>query len=853
MRWGRRLGKALDVNTPIPTINGWKIMGDIEVGDKVFDENGKQCNVIWTTDYQYDRECFNVKFSDGSEIVADADHQWTVDTKLSRKWRQRNKKTKYQPITITTKEMIDNLYVEIGSKLEVNYSIDVAGPVQFPESDLFLHPYVLGYWLGDGSSASGVITVGDLDKEEFIRNFNELGYEPYPNKAKFRFTVPKLHNALDNLKILRKYKNYTREDNLVLKHIPQEYMQGSVEQRRELLKGIMDSDGHITKSGTCELTLCNKYLAYDCFELIQSLGHRATIKESDAVLNGKTVGTRFRIVFTPNTPVFKLERKLARQIHIGQKSARTKCRYIVSIEPVESRPVKCIGVDSPSNLFLAGKNFIPTHNSTSMTILMLHKCVTNTNYKVVVVAPMIKHVKVLYDELVKLIENNEYLAANTNRYVASPSPELDFATGSTIRFFTSGVKSGGRSDSTRGQEADLIILDELDYMHPDDLIAILAMLQDTREGQNKKILVGASTPSGAHEVFYDWCTKSKIFKQFYFPSYVNPMWTDEMEEEQRQIYRTANSYKHEIEADWGDNEEGVYPRRYLDVAFNIKNNWEYKDYATNDSDYFIGVDWDKYGAGTNICVLEKYPKNYIDAELANKFRIAYREETPREEFTYLKAVERIIELNRNFNPKYIYVDRGAGEVQVEMLHDAGKRDPFSGLGKKVKGISFKEIIELRNPFTNQLERKETKPFMVDNLYRFFENEMIMIPHADSELYHQLLSYILVRTSQNGNPVFDTINDTPDHAHDALLLACLAFTENYGEFFNVNFNTKARVLSNKFFMPTYTEVAGSKEEKVSSSKAYEPPDEPITTKNKLIARPMSYNVRGSKAPISRRGF
>lgn len=491
--------------------------------------------------------------------------------------------------------------------------------------------------------------------------------------------------------------------------------------------------------------------------------------------------------------------------------------------------------------------------STSMTMLMLHKCVTNTNYKVVVVAPMIKHVKVLYDELVKLIENNPYLAANTNRYVASPSPELDFATGSTIRFFTSGVKSGGRSDSTRGQEADLIILDELDYMHPDDLIAILAMLQDTRENQNKKILVGASTPSGAHEVFYNWCTQSTIFKQFYFPSYVNPMWTSEMEEEQRQVYRTANSYKHEIEADWGDNEEGVYPRRYLDVAFNIKNNWEYKDYATNDSDYFIGVDWDKYGAGTNICVLEKYPKNYIDSDLANKFRIAYREETPREEFTYLKAVERIIELNRNFNPKYIYVDRGAGEVQVEMLHDAGKKDPFSGLGKKVKGISFKEIIELRNPFTNLSERKETKPFMVDNLYRFFENEMLMIPHEDNELYHQLLSYILVRTSQNGNPVFDTINDTPDHAHDALLLACLAFTENYGEFFNVNFNPQARVLSNKFFMPTYTEVAGSKEEKVSTSKAYEPPDEPISTKNKLIARPMSYNVRGGKAPISRRGF
>lgn len=491
-----------------------------------------------------------------------------------------------------------------------------------------------------------------------------------------------------------------------------------------------------------------------------------------------------------------------------------------------------------------------------MALTMLHKAMTIPNYKVIVVAPQIKHTKILYDEVVNIIESNDYVKVNIDRYVQSPSPEVNFKTGSFIRFFTAGTKSAGNADSARGQEADLIILDEMDYLHPDDLIALLAMLQDTKKGRKKKILIGASTPTGAHEVFYEWCTsKDSLFTEFYFPSYCNPEWGPELETEMNQLYRSRNAYRHEIEADWGENAEGVYPRGYLDVAFSIDNEWEYRDYRTDNSDFFIGVDWDKYGAGTNIVVIERYRKNHVDKALAGKFRLAYREETTREEFTYTNAVRRVIELNERFNPKFIYVDRGAGEVQVELLHEAGINNPFSGLGKKVKGISFKEIIEARDPFTKQIRRMETKPFMVDNLYQFFENELLAIPHSDDELYHQLLSYVVLRTSQNGNPVFGSLNDNPDHAHDALLLACLAFTENYGDFFNISLATESKVLSNKFFIPMFAGEAGKKDsvEKVSSSKAYEPPDDIIEEKVSKITRSQPFSMRGPKTSLRRKSF
>lgn len=523
-------------------------------------------------------------------------------------------------------------------------------------------------------------------------------------------------------------------------------------------------------------------------------------------------------------------------------------------DPIHLRAYQALMLRNPSERKVMrwgrrlGKSF-------SMTILMLHRAITQQNYRVVVVAPEIKHTKVLYDEIIGLIDANEYLQVNIPRAVQSPSPEINFLTGSTIKFFTAGTKSAGNANSTRGQEADLIILDEMDYLHPDDLIAVMAMLQDTKKNRQKKILVGASTPSGAHEVFYDWCTaRDSIFTEFYFPAYVNPHWGPEMEAEMRHMYKSPNAYKHEVEADWGDNQEGVYPRRYLDTAFDNSYTWEYEDYRTSVGDFFIGVDWDKYGAGTNICVIERCAKDHYDQRLAGKLRLVYREETPRDEFTYTKAVRRVIELNEKFNPKYIYVDRGAGETQVELLHEEGIRNPFSGLGKKVKGISFKEIIVARDPFTKREEKKETKPFMVDNLYQMLENELLAIPASDTDLYHQLLSYIRVRQTQTGQPVFGTINDGPDHAHDALILACLAFTQNYGQFFNIGIDAKPKALSNKFFMPMYVDEArGPKSENTRLHSPYEPSDDIIDEKPSKITRSVPFAARGSKNAYRRKSF
>jgi replicative DNA helicase len=339
----------------------------------------------------------------------------------------------------------------------------------------------------------------------------------------------------------------------------------------------------------------------------------------------------------------------------------------------------------------------------------------------------------------------------------------------------------------------------MDYMHADDLDALYAMLQKTAEDQPDKVLIGASTPTGRRERFWEWCTSNARFKEFWFPSYCNPFFNKDQEEEFRQEY-SESGYRHEIEADWGEDAEGVYPRRYVDKSF-MDPGWSYEpEIQSARSFYTIGVDWDKYGAGTNIVVLEACAENYEDERFRSKTRVCYREEIVKSEFTLTKGVNRIVELNEIFQPKHIYVDRGFGEVQVELLHKYGVENTYSKLRERVKGVSFAELIDLRDPYTKLLIKKEIKPYMVDNLRQYLENEAIVFPAQDEELYLQLISYIVVRTTSIGRPVFEAGGSAVDHAHDALMLALLAITQNYGSLHKMNFAVKAESFSNTFFMP-----------------------------------------------------
>jgi deoxycytidine triphosphate deaminase len=344
-------GKALALDTPIPTPTGWKLMDQLQIGDLVFDEDGRPTAVIDATEVMTGRECREVVFSDGTSLVCDLDHQWEVQTKYDRK--------RGAARVLTTREMEGRLRV---ANHEYALHVRRAAPVHYSPKHQPVDPYVLGAWIGDGTSTQAIITTVD---EPILREFEFAGYGVRPATGPIAFRVGGAGQTRDPLT-----GRYTGNESLHSElrslgmlgdnHIPTAYLQGSVAQRQALLEGLMDTDGYVDEIGRCELTTVQPYLADQYFELIASLGHRPKLAVKTAWLNGINCGPKYEIAFTPPTPVFRLPRKLARQKRAG---AFRHGRAITAIRRVDSVPVRCIQVASPRGLYLATRSFIPTHNS----------------------------------------------------------------------------------------------------------------------------------------------------------------------------------------------------------------------------------------------------------------------------------------------------------------------------------------------------------------------------------------------------------------------------------------------------------------------------------------------------------
>ena len=347
-------GKALALDTPVPTPLGWKTMGDLRVGDQVFDHRGLPCVVQAATEAIMGRPCRQVVFSDGTVIVADEHHRWTTCAKAAR--QHGPKRTRI----VTTEQIARSLYADD----EYNHQVALAEPVQYPDKRLPIDPYVLGIWLGDGTSTKAELTCADpAILEELLRAGCAVDHRDgrYP----YRYWIGGAGHTRDaktgqfvrNSSLSSALRN---QDLLGNKHVPRDYLVAGLAQRTALLQGLMDSDGYIDTYGRCEFTSTLECLASAVVELAASLGFRPVKSKKRATLYGVDHGPKYLVKFTPHRPVFRLPRKLERQRLIG---LHHRFRAIVDVREVESVPVRCIQVSAPSGLFLVGRTFIPTHNS----------------------------------------------------------------------------------------------------------------------------------------------------------------------------------------------------------------------------------------------------------------------------------------------------------------------------------------------------------------------------------------------------------------------------------------------------------------------------------------------------------
>lgn len=333
-------GRALDPATLIPTPDGWRTMGDLCTGDKVFDEQGRIRYVTATADWD-DRPRYRMTFSDGTVIIADAEHQW-VTTKV---WeRSQGKDAKVR----TTTEIAASVKDANGVS---NHGVAWAGALDYPTQNLLIDPYVLGLWLGDGTTLSASIAAHADDVDEEVALIEAAGY------------ATKVTEQSDNGAAIKVYGGLQRSLRelgvLGDKHVPSSYLRSNVADRHALLAGLMDSDGTVDRDGRCEFTNTNIGLVDAVAELVRSLGMSAKVSLRKRANGVDHMQDSYCVKFTPEVPVFRLSRKVARCKPVRAR----KQHYITSVERIEDGPTKCIEVDSQSHLFLAGAGMIPTHNS----------------------------------------------------------------------------------------------------------------------------------------------------------------------------------------------------------------------------------------------------------------------------------------------------------------------------------------------------------------------------------------------------------------------------------------------------------------------------------------------------------
>lgn len=359
-------GKSCALDTDLLTSNGWKKMRDIHPGDVVFDENGVPTQVLSESYIQYVDE-YEITFKDDTKIRCCKDHLWKYTTRSF----QFNT-DKYR--VATTEELMKYGVYEIrGRKLKKTYklAVPVNKPIQFEKKELIIPPYLLGALIGDGHFGQNITFINP--EEDLIEKVKQLTIEN--NLGEF-VTNPKYPYRYKNILLLSpKLKEYIhsvfgKDCKAIDKFIPQEYLFSSIEDRLELVRGLIDTDGNIDKKGHISFCTISKKLAEDFKFLVRSLGYRISLKSID----NRASNTAYDLIIWSDDDLLFTSKKHKERFN-NRKKANKKHKYnvlkIKDIKKLDTKAeMKCITVDSPEHTYICGRELIVTHNTFTMAALI---------------------------------------------------------------------------------------------------------------------------------------------------------------------------------------------------------------------------------------------------------------------------------------------------------------------------------------------------------------------------------------------------------------------------------------------------------------------------------------------------
>ena len=336
----------------------------IRVGDYLPGSDGKPVRVLAKSEIQT-KPFYRVDFDDGSSLDVSDDHIWTVYD-LSKRAPGDKERGNYR-CDMTTEEIMS---AGLRYRTQRRFAIPVlTGPVDFPATRdhprPLLPPYALGYWLGNGHSQGAAMTCHTEDRSAVVSLLERsLGakVEPKeydPSAKRCTILTPGWIQRLREFGVETTNRVFNKQE--IIHRL--DWRTWRAKDRALLLAGLMDSDGHANRRSDYEFD-------NTCFEmvelvrhLLQSLGEKpARIATKRTRPNEQPI---YRTFGTASRQIFRLPRKAER---LRPRTVK-KCtrRYIDAITPIGTRKGVCFYVDAPDHLYVAGRDFIVTHN-TSLAI-----------------------------------------------------------------------------------------------------------------------------------------------------------------------------------------------------------------------------------------------------------------------------------------------------------------------------------------------------------------------------------------------------------------------------------------------------------------------------------------------------
>nr|DAP53679.1 MAG TPA: Cas system-associated protein [Caudoviricetes sp.] len=384
-------GKLCRNGTKVKIPNGWKNIEDIQIGDLVMGSNGEYTNVIGVYP-QGVKDIWAVKFSDGRSLDVGMEHLWTVlSPDLEGNFHR--KAVDYKPAVVDTRFLSE--YFNTLRKNPANATSRMYIPLVQPEKgthkDFIIHPYILGVLLGDGGISGKDVNIHCSDKGviKHVENLLDPNYciKVYRDKSTCpKYTIKRIIKNTDATNI---YKQELKRLGLMgtksyTKFIPDEYMNASLEQKRELIRGLMDTDGYVDKSigrngsgvrtdgticvGVIQIALSNERLIKQIQEIVWSFGDmaRLSVKYPFYTYKGERLPGKpsYKLGIRSKTPkaYFTRESKRGERLQETTQYSETLKLRITDVEYKCQAEATCIAVDSPDHLYVA-EQYIVTHNT----------------------------------------------------------------------------------------------------------------------------------------------------------------------------------------------------------------------------------------------------------------------------------------------------------------------------------------------------------------------------------------------------------------------------------------------------------------------------------------------------------